>query len=83
MPIQEVTTLPHPLAVIPATNLFQFKLQYGRDEAAEMIGVSLRTLDRLIAENHLSVRRIGRRVLVTRDVLVQFTKRDHPTGGAQ
>lgn len=48
-----------------------------------MIGVSLRTLDRLIAEKQLHVRRTGRRVLVNHDELVQFTKRDHPTGGVQ
>jgi len=59
--------------------LFQFKLQYSREEAAELIGVSLRTLDRLIAEKQIAVRRIGRRVLIGKDVLAQFTKRDHRT----
>ena len=45
-----------------------------------MLGISVRTLDRLIAEKQLQVRRIGRRVLITRDVLTQFVKRDHQTG---
>jgi excisionase family DNA binding protein len=48
-----------------------------------MLGVSLRTLDRLIAEKQITVRRIGRRVLITRDTLAQFTKRNHQTGGVQ
>jgi excisionase family DNA binding protein len=62
------------------SDLFRFRLQYNRDEAAEMLGISVRTLDRLIAEKQLQVRRIGRRVLITRDVLTQFVKRDHQTG---
>jgi excisionase family DNA binding protein len=63
--------------------LFQHKLQYSRDEAATLIGVSLRTLDRLIADNQIEVRHIGRRVLVHRDVLQNFTKRDHQTAVIQ
>jgi excisionase family DNA binding protein len=63
--------------------LSRFKLQFSREEAAEMLGVSLRTLDRLIAEKQITVRRIGRRVLITRDTLAQFTKRNHQTGGVQ
>jgi excisionase family DNA binding protein len=63
--------------------LFQFKLQYSREEAAALIGVSLRTLDRLVAEKEIVVRRIGRRVLINRDVLTQFIKRDHQTGVIQ
>jgi excisionase family DNA binding protein len=60
-----------------ALNPFTFKLQFSRDEAAQMLGVSPRTLDRLIAEKELTVRRIGRRVLVPRDALTSFAKRDH------
>jgi excisionase family DNA binding protein len=72
------------VAALAVTNpLFQFKLQYSRDEAAAILGFSLRTVDRLIAENQLHVRRTGRRVLITRVELEQFTKRDHPTGGVQ
>lgn len=60
-----------------------YKLQYSREEAAELLCISLRTLDRLIAEKRLSVRRIGRRVLITHEALLMFTKRDHPTGVIQ
>lgn len=66
-----------------AAALFQFKLQYSREEAAELIGVSLRTLDRLIAEKQIAVRRIGRRVLIGKDVLIQFIKRDSRTAVIQ
>ena len=57
------------------------KLQYSREEAAELLCLSLRTLDRLIALKELPVRRVGRRVLITYDALVNSAKRDHRTGG--
>ncbi len=61
---------------------FNFKFQFSREEAALLLGVSQRTLDRLIAEKELPVRRIGGRVLIPKDSLVSFTKRDHKlTGG--
>jgi excisionase family DNA binding protein len=63
-----------------ASDLFQFKLQYSRNEARKILNISLRTLDRLIEGKELPVRRIGRRVLVTRDALEKFIKRDHQTG---
>lgn len=63
-----------------AADLFQFKLQYSREEAAKMLTIGLRTLDRLIEAKQITVRRVGRRVLITRDALEQFTKRDHKTG---
>lgn len=62
-------------------DLFPFKLQYSREEAAKILSISPRTLDRLIAEKELPVRRIGRRVLITRDALGKFIRRDHETGG--
>jgi len=55
------------------------KLQYSRKETAELLSVGLRTLDRLIAEKEITVRRIGRRVVITREALAQFTRRDHQT----
>jgi excisionase family DNA binding protein len=71
----EVPKNPAPVAA----DLFRFKLQYSREEAAEMLSIGLRTLDRLIAEKQLPIRRIGRRVLLTRDALEKFIKRDHET----
>jgi excisionase family DNA binding protein len=66
----------HRGAVLPSA---PGKLQYSRRETAEMLSVGLRTLDRLIAEKEIIVRRIGRRVVITREALAQFTRRDHQT----
>ena len=66
-----------------AANPLQFKLQHSRVEVADMLGVALRTLDRLVADEELTVRRIGRRVLITRDAMSRFTRADHTTGGAR
>ena len=48
-------------------------------EAAQMLGVSLRTIERLIALKELQVRRLGRRVLIPRTSLENFLRNDHPT----
>jgi excisionase family DNA binding protein len=50
-----------------------------KQEAAQMLGVSLRTIDRLIALKELQVRRLGRRVLIPRAALESLMHRDHPT----
>lgn len=51
----------------------------SKQEAAQMLGVSLRTVDRLIALKELQVRRLGRRVLIPRTSLVNLIRGDHPT----
>ncbi len=51
----------------------------NKQEAAHMLGVSLRTIERLIALKELQVRRLGRRVLIPRTSLENFLRRDHPT----
>ncbi len=51
----------------------------SKQEAAHMLGVSLRTIDRLIALKELQVRRLGRRVLIPRTALENFMHKDHPT----
>ena len=66
--ITGASAMPNPLTL---------KLQFSREEAALMLGISERTLDRLIAEKELLVRRIGRRVLVPKDALHSFMRRDH------
>lgn len=58
---------------------FQPKLQYSRKETAKLLSIGVRSLDRLIAGKEIAVRRIGRRVVVTREALAQFTRRDHQT----
>lgn len=49
-------------------------LLHTKIEAAAMLNVSLRTIDNLIAMKELNVRRIGRRVLIPRDVLLNFAQ---------
>ncbi len=54
-------------------------LAMSKVEAARLLGVSLRTVDRLIALKHLPVRRLGRRVLIPRNSLQSLLRADHPT----
>lgn len=54
------------------------KLLVGRSEAAKMLSISERALDYLIANKHLSVRRIGARVLIPLSELQRFSRGDHP-----
>lgn len=51
----------------------------SKQEAAQMLGISLRTIDRLIALKELQVRRLGRRVVIPRASLASFLRTDHPT----
>jgi excisionase family DNA binding protein len=51
----------------------------SKQDAARMLGISLRTIDRLIALKELPVRRLGRRVLIARASLENFFRNDHPT----
>jgi excisionase family DNA binding protein len=57
-------------------------LALSKLEAARMLGVSLRTVDRLMALKHLQVRRLGRRVLIPRNSLQGLLRADHPTQAA-
>ena len=76
------TVQPDALAAT-AYKFSDLKLQFSREESVQILGISVRTLDRLVAEKQLSARRIGSRVLITREALAQFTKRDHWTGAIQ
>lgn len=51
------------------------KLFVGRNTAADMLDVSTRTIDDAIRAGDLPAYRIGRRVLIRRDALVQFAER--------
>jgi excisionase family DNA binding protein len=57
-------------------------LALSKVEAARMLGISLRTIDRLIAMKQLPVRRLGRRVLIPRDGLRNLLSAYHPTHAA-
>jgi len=54
------------------------KLLVGRDEAAQMLSISQRSLDYLIANKQLSTRRIGARVLIAVADLQRYARADHP-----
>lgn len=59
------------------TSTHTFKLLFGKKDCARILGISVRTLENLIASRQLSVRRIGRRVLVHRRDLETFARHDH------
>jgi excisionase family DNA binding protein len=58
-------------------NNIRFKLLYDKKDAAELLSISVRSIDYLIAEGQLRVRRVGRRVLIPYQSLQQFTRSDH------
>jgi excisionase family DNA binding protein len=54
------------------------KVLYTRNEAAHLLSVSIATLDRLIANKFLLVRRVGRRVLIHQVEIMKFSRKDTP-----
>jgi len=54
------------------------KLLMSREEAATLLSISRRSLDYLIANKAISVRRIGSRVLIPVKDLQHFARADHP-----
>jgi excisionase family DNA binding protein len=58
---------------MPATE----KVLYTKREAAQLLSISLRSIDYLIFSQQLPARRIGRRVLIHRDSIEQFARRDY------
>ena len=53
------------------------KVLYTKREAAQLLSISVRSLDYLIVSHQLPTRRIGRRVLLHRDAIEQFASVDH------
>ncbi len=49
-------------------------LLVSRQEAAELLGIGIRTLDSLISAKQLRHRRIGKRILIDRGELLRFAK---------
>lgn len=54
------------------------KLLVSRGEAAQLLSISERGLDYLIANRRLPTRRIGGRVLIPVDDLRKYARGDHP-----
>jgi len=59
------------------------KILYPRPESASLLSISLRSLDDLIARKELPVCRIGGRILIHRDELERFARRDHAKRSAE
>jgi len=59
-----------------ATQPLGEKWFYGRDTAAQLLDVSTRMIDDAIRAGELQAWRIGRRVLISRDALIQFAERE-------
>lgn len=51
----------------------------SKKDACKALSISLRKLDYLISSKEIAVRRIGRRVLISRRALAEFARRDHLT----
>lgn len=60
----------------PDTPLDGPRILYARQEAARLLSVSVRTIDRLISTKALAVRRIGRSVLIPHVELMKLSRRD-------
>ena len=60
----------------------EHSLLVSRRETAQALGLSVRTLDALVARHEIRPRRIGRRVLFERSELERFVRRDHSTRAA-
>ncbi|WP_157466764.1 helix-turn-helix domain-containing protein [Edaphobacter aggregans] len=54
------------------------KLLVSREEAAQLLSISQRGLDYLIADRRLPTRRIGGRVLIPVAELRKYARGDHP-----
>jgi excisionase family DNA binding protein len=54
------------------------KFNYTKKEAAYSLGVCVRTVDHLIHRGDLETKRIGKRVLIPREVLRRYAAGDHP-----
>jgi excisionase family DNA binding protein len=53
-------------------------LLLSKQEAARMLGVSIRSLEHLISRQEIATRRIGRRVLIARSTVESFAKNQNP-----
>ncbi|MGC1422119.1 MAG: helix-turn-helix domain-containing protein [Terracidiphilus sp.] len=56
----------------------QAKLLVSREEAAQLLSISVRGVDYLVADKRLSARRIGTRVLIPIEDVRKFARSDHP-----
>jgi excisionase family DNA binding protein len=75
---ENIRSMPTSPSLPSAKNNFDHqKLLVTKKEAAKMLSVSVRTIDTLVAQKQLTVRRIGRRVLIPLGALRAFVRKDH------
>jgi excisionase family DNA binding protein len=53
------------------------RMLYSRKEAARQLSISPRSLDYLIANREIAVRRNGSRILIPHNELVRYARADH------
>jgi excisionase family DNA binding protein len=54
------------------------KILYGRNDAAEILSISARTLDRLIAAGEIKAIRKGSRIMIHCNELERWARKDDP-----
>jgi excisionase family DNA binding protein len=52
------------------------RILYSQKEAAQQLSVSVSTVEQLIAQGEIQIRRLGRRVLIPRSELEKLARRD-------
>jgi len=70
-----------PVGIISEVNPMeaQPKLLYTKREAAQLLSLSVRSIDYLITSCEIASRRVGRRLLIHRDAIERFARQDrHP-----
>jgi excisionase family DNA binding protein len=82
--MQPVDSIKQPVEMLKELPKYQTqqqmtKLMYSKKEAAEMLSLSVRTIENLIAVKELNAKRVNKRVLIPLVSLIQFAKHDHYT----
>lgn len=55
------------------------RILYDRKTAAVKLSLSVRSLDYLIAQKEILVRRVGTKILIPHGELIRFSRQDHAT----
>jgi hypothetical protein len=61
----------------PAAPVVATRMLYDRKEAARQLSISIRSLDYIIGNREIAVRRIGKKVLIPYGELVRYAKGNH------
>jgi excisionase family DNA binding protein len=73
-----IAIAPRKKAHVPAIVDPKDKLLVSQDEAAQLLSISRRSIEYLVATKKLSTRRIGTRALIPIEDLRRFARSDHP-----